>query len=32
MREVLEILVEHGYDINSESSGLPVLWYVQVGD
>lgn len=31
-REVLEILVAKGYDINSESSGLPVLWIVGVGD
>jgi hypothetical protein len=32
MRKVLEILVAHGYDINSESPSLPVLWYVPVGD
>ena len=32
MREVLEILVARGFDINSESRGLPVLWYVGVGD
>jgi hypothetical protein len=32
MREVLEILVARGYDVNSESDGLPVLWYVGVGD
>ena len=32
MREVLEILVAHGYDINSEGGGLPVLWHVGVGD
>jgi hypothetical protein len=32
MREVLEILVAHGYDINSEGDGLPVLWHVGVGD
>lgn len=31
-REVLEILVARGYDINSESFGLPVLWHVGVGD
>ena len=32
MREVLEVLVAHGYDINSEGDGLPVVWYVGVGD
>lgn len=32
MRQVLEILVAKGYDINSESSGTPVLWFVGVGD
>jgi len=32
MRQVLEILVARGYDINSESSGTPVLWFVGVGD
>lgn len=32
MREVLEVLVSHGYDINSEGNGLPVLWHVGVGD
>lgn len=31
-REVLEIFVARGYDINSESFGLPLLWHVGVGD
>ena len=32
MRKVLEILVAHGYDFNSDGGGLPVLWHVGVGD
>lgn len=32
IRTVLEILVAHGYDINSESGRHPVLWVVGVND
>lgn len=30
-REILELLIEHGWDINSRGSslsGIPLLWYV----
>lgn len=32
IRKVLEILVARGFNINSQSSCLPVLWYVGVAD